>query len=218
MLWNALWAQRSREAGSFRWSSTRFSGYMPRSCRRAPTLTTARHRRSSDRLAAMMCKAVAGRMLVPPPVDFMTTLPIASQCLQRRLWRRPIEKSYDSCQSVSDFGNTCLSLRSLPPVSKLIRVHSVDIKTPRNRLSEYIRAASAGQTVLISDRGRVVAELVSPRMCVDTPPDERVLGDPLRQGLLAPAKVPCKTRPLRRRPVTQINAVLCELDASRADR
>jgi hypothetical protein len=51
-----------------------------------------------------------------------------------------------------------------------------------------------------------------------TPSDENVLGDLLRQGLLAPAKVRCKTRLPRRRPVTQINAVLCELDASRAER
>ena len=97
-------------------------------------------------------------------------------------------------------------------------MHSVDIKTLKNCLGEYIRVASAGQTVLVIDQGRVVAELVSPRVCVDTPSDESVLGDLLRQGLLAPGKVRCETRLPRRRPVTQINAVLCELDASRAER
>lgn len=32
----------------------------------------------------------------------------------------------------------------------------------KNKLSEYLRLAAAGETVLISDRDRIVAELVPP--------------------------------------------------------
>jgi prevent-host-death family protein len=97
-------------------------------------------------------------------------------------------------------------------------MHSVGIKALKNRLSEYVRAAAAGETVLVTDRGHVVAELVSPRVRADASPAERVLGDLLRQGLLAPAKVPPKARLPRRKPVAKIADVLRELDDSRAER
>lgn len=38
-------------------------------------------------------------------------------------------------------------------------MHSIGIKTLKNRLSEFVRVAAAGETVLVTDRGRVVAEL-----------------------------------------------------------
>lgn len=97
-------------------------------------------------------------------------------------------------------------------------MHSVGIKTLKNRLSEYVRAAASGETVLVTDRGEVVAELVSPRVRADASPAERVLGDLLRQGLLAPAKVPPKARLPRRKPVAKIEEVLRDLQDSRAER
>ncbi|MDB5512926.1 MAG: Prevent-host-death protein [Enterovirga sp.] len=42
-------------------------------------------------------------------------------------------------------------------------MRSVGIKALKNKLSEYVRAAEAGETVLVTDRERVVAELVPPR-------------------------------------------------------
>jgi prevent-host-death family protein len=97
-------------------------------------------------------------------------------------------------------------------------MQSVGIKTLKNRLSEYVRAAAAGETVLVTDRGQVVAELVSPRVRADASPAERVLGDLLRQGLLAPAKVSPKARLPRRKPLVKIDELLRELDESRAER
>ena len=94
----------------------------------------------------------------------------------------------------------------------------VGIKVLKNRLSEYVRAAAAGETVLVTDRGQVVAELVSPRMRADASPAERLLGDLLRQGLLAPAKVPPKARLPRRKPVASMEGVLRELEGDRAER
>jgi prevent-host-death family protein len=40
---------------------------------------------------------------------------------------------------------------------------TVGIRELKNRLSMYLRDARAGQTVAITDRGRVVAELTPPR-------------------------------------------------------
>ena len=97
-------------------------------------------------------------------------------------------------------------------------MQSVGIKTLKNRLSEYVRAAAAGETVLVTDRGQVVAELVSPRVRADASPDEQRLGELMRQGLLAPAKVPPKARLPRRKPVAKIDEVLRGLEDSRAER
>ena len=97
-------------------------------------------------------------------------------------------------------------------------MQSVGIKTLKNRLSAYVRAAAAGETVLVTDRGRVVAELVSPRVRTDASPALQRLGELMRQGLLAPAKTSPKARLPRRRPLAPIAEVLRDLDNSRADR
>ena len=38
-------------------------------------------------------------------------------------------------------------------------MRTVGLKTLKNKLSEYVRAAAAGETMLVTDRGRVVAEI-----------------------------------------------------------
>jgi antitoxin (DNA-binding transcriptional repressor) of toxin-antitoxin stability system len=93
----------------------------------------------------------------------------------------------------------------------------VGIKALKNRLSEYIRAATAGETVLVTDRGHVVAELIAPRVRPDAPAAERMLGELTRQGLLAPAKASPRARLPRRKPVTTLVELLHDLDESRAD-
>ena len=97
-------------------------------------------------------------------------------------------------------------------------MHSVDIKTLKYRISEYVRAAAAGEAVLVTEHSQVVAGLVAPRVGVDTSPDARILGDLLRQGLLTPARVPCRTPPPPGKPANQTGRVLCQLDAGRAER
>ena len=94
----------------------------------------------------------------------------------------------------------------------------VGIKALKNKLSEYIRAAAAGETVLVTDRGRVVAELVAPRVRADASPAEQRMGELVRQGLLTPARLAPKARLPRRRPVATIAEILRDLDESRGDR
>jgi prevent-host-death family protein len=97
-------------------------------------------------------------------------------------------------------------------------MHSIGIRALKNKLSEYVRVAAAGETVLVTDRGQVVAELVSPRVRADASSTERRLGELMRQGLLAPAKS-SRSAPLpQRKPVAKIAELLEDLDLSRAER
>jgi prevent-host-death family protein len=40
---------------------------------------------------------------------------------------------------------------------------TVGLKVLKNKLSEYVRLAAAGETVVVTDRNRVVAQIVPPR-------------------------------------------------------
>jgi antitoxin (DNA-binding transcriptional repressor) of toxin-antitoxin stability system len=42
-------------------------------------------------------------------------------------------------------------------------MRAVGLKTLKSKLSEYVRLAASGETVLVTDRDRVVAELAPPR-------------------------------------------------------
>jgi antitoxin (DNA-binding transcriptional repressor) of toxin-antitoxin stability system len=98
-------------------------------------------------------------------------------------------------------------------------MQSVGIKTLKNRLSEYIRAAAAGETVLVTDRGRVVAEIIAPRVATDASRDEQILADLERRGLLTPARIPPEVPPPPLRPaIVSLEELMRELDQDRADR
>jgi prevent-host-death family protein len=97
-------------------------------------------------------------------------------------------------------------------------MQSVGIKALKNHLSEYVRAAAAGETVLVTDRGQVVAELIPPRLRADASADEQRLGALMRLGLLTPAKVSPRARLPVRKPLTKAADLLKELQDSRAER
>jgi prevent-host-death family protein len=96
-------------------------------------------------------------------------------------------------------------------------MQSVGIKTLKNRLSEYLRAVSRGETVLVTDRGRVVAEIVPPRVAVDASPAERKMAELIQQGLVRPAIRPLKGPPPRR-PIMSFDELMTEIEADREDR
>lgn len=52
-------------------------------------------------------------------------------------------------------------------------MRSVGIKALKNRLSEFVRAAAAGETVLVTDRGQMVVELAGVLRELDTSRAER---------------------------------------------
>jgi antitoxin (DNA-binding transcriptional repressor) of toxin-antitoxin stability system len=97
-------------------------------------------------------------------------------------------------------------------------MHSVGIKTLKNKLSQYVRAAAGGETVLVTDRGLVVAELIAPRVRANASLVEQRLRQLMRAGLLAPAQAESAAGLPRRRQVAKAADLLHDLDLGRADR
>jgi prevent-host-death family protein len=96
-------------------------------------------------------------------------------------------------------------------------MRSVGLKILKNKLSEYIRLAASGESVLVTDRNRVVAEIVPPRPGQKlVVPREDLITQGVREGWLTPAKDP-GTGPLPRKPVMKFEDLMKDLDESRED-
>jgi prevent-host-death family protein len=91
-------------------------------------------------------------------------------------------------------------------------MRTVGLKSLKNKLSEYVRLAAAGETIIITDRDRPVAEIGPPRSSV-TPFEERGV----REGWLKPARIRDGTPPPRR-PMVPFDQLMRELDHDREDR
>lgn len=96
-------------------------------------------------------------------------------------------------------------------------MRSVGIKLLKNKLSEYVRLASGGETVLITDRDRVVAEIVPPSGTRADLLCDALLADAVRRGLVTPASLPPGPPPASPG-VAPLAELLAELAADRADR
>lgn len=96
-------------------------------------------------------------------------------------------------------------------------MRSVGLKVLKNRLSEYVRLAAAGETVLVTDRDRVVAEIVPPQPGHRTISADEFRAEGIREGWLTPASHPGAGLPPRR-PMMTLDQLLGELDQDRADR
>ena len=96
-------------------------------------------------------------------------------------------------------------------------MRSVGIKALKNRLSEYVRLAAAGEVVLVTDRGRVVAELVPPRADRSEVLGDALLADAVRKGWLTPPLM-TDSSPPPQLPVAALDVLLAELDDDRAER
>lgn len=97
-------------------------------------------------------------------------------------------------------------------------MRTVGLKILKNKLSEYVRLASQGETVLIADRDRVVAELVPPRPGRAETVSDAVLASLVREGVVTPAIVGAGTRPRTPPPTEKLRDVLADLDADRSER
>ncbi len=96
-------------------------------------------------------------------------------------------------------------------------MRAVGLKVLKNKLSEYVRLAAGGETVLVTDRDRVVAELTPPRADRSPMLSDARLAEAVRQGWLTAPALPTREPPPRL-PVAPLADVLRELDADRADR
>ena len=95
----------------------------------------------------------------------------------------------------------------------------VGIKALKNELSKHIRAVAAGETLLVTDRDRVVAEL--------RPPQSEEAGDEatrnwarmIREGIVTPAKRPCtEPMPPRLPPLMSFDDLMRDIAGDRQDR
>jgi antitoxin (DNA-binding transcriptional repressor) of toxin-antitoxin stability system len=96
-------------------------------------------------------------------------------------------------------------------------MRSVGLKTLKNKLSEYVRLAAGGETVLVTDRDRVVAEIVPPRPGRSPILADAFLAEAVREGWLTPPLITAGGAPARK-PVMPLHDLLEELRRDRADR
>ena len=75
-------------------------------------------------------------------------------------------------------------------------MYTVGLKILKNKLSEYVRLAADGETIVVTDRGRVVAEIVPPRRHQH----ETFVERGVREGWLTPA-MDQSSRPPPRKPI-----------------
>src|SRR5687768_472254 len=95
-------------------------------------------------------------------------------------------------------------------------VRAIGVKALKNKLSEYLRLVAAGETVLITDRDRVVAELIPPREGRSPVLEDAKLAEMVREGLLKPPTLP-GLGPPPRKPVLPFAELMEELRKSRED-
>lgn len=81
-------------------------------------------------------------------------------------------------------------------------MRAVGIKVLKNKLSEYVRLAEGGETVLVTDRDRVVAELVPPDRSRSPMLADALLADAMRQGLVTPPALASAEAPPRKPVIT----------------
>ena len=94
-------------------------------------------------------------------------------------------------------------------------VKAVAVKELKNRLSLYLREVASGEVVLVTDRGKVVAELRRPS--VDLPQEfDRSLEPLASRGLLV-VGLPQDTRAYRRTRASLRRPSQALLDAERAE-
>jgi prevent-host-death family protein len=95
-------------------------------------------------------------------------------------------------------------------------MRSVGLKILKNKLSEYVRLAASGETVRITDRKRVVAEIVPATPARKSATEDEFIARGVREGWLTPARDRSKG-PLPRKPVMKFEELMKDLDEARAD-
>jgi antitoxin (DNA-binding transcriptional repressor) of toxin-antitoxin stability system len=96
-------------------------------------------------------------------------------------------------------------------------MRSVGLKILKNKLSEYVRLAAGGETVLITDRDRVVAEIVPPQPGRSPLLADARLAEAVREGWLAPPLL-AGNDPPPRKPIMPLRDLMQDLQRDREDR
>lgn len=95
-------------------------------------------------------------------------------------------------------------------------MRTVGIKVLKNKLSEYVKLAASGETVLVTDRDRVVAELVPPRVQPEDP--DPLIARGVREGWIRPALITDGSPPPRGPSIMTLEEILADQARDREDR
>ena len=96
---------------------------------------------------------------------------------------------------------------------------TVGLKVLKNKLSEYVRIAANGETVLVTDRGRVVVEMSAPQPAHEHGKKESVIERGIREGWITPAKNPRSGPPSPPPPgIMTLEELMEEIALDREDR
>ena len=71
--------------------------------------------------------------------------------------------------------------------NSIVCMRAIGLKILKNKLSEYVRLAARGETVCVTDRDQVVAELGPPRTGQSELLSDARLADAVRKGWITPA-------------------------------
>ena len=93
-------------------------------------------------------------------------------------------------------------------------MRSVGLKVLKNRLSEYVRLAASGETVLVTDRDRVVAEIVPPQAGRCPMLADALLAEAVRDGWVTPPALP-GSGPPPRKPILAFDELMRDLRQDR---
>lgn len=96
-------------------------------------------------------------------------------------------------------------------------MRAVGLKLLKNKLSEYVRLAAAGETVLVTDRDQVVAEIVPPQAGRSQYPADALLAEAVREGWVTPPTL-VGNGPPPRKPVMIFRELMEELRQDREER
>jgi antitoxin (DNA-binding transcriptional repressor) of toxin-antitoxin stability system len=92
-------------------------------------------------------------------------------------------------------------------------MQTVGVKVLKNKLSEYLHRAATGETIQVTDRNRVIAEINPPRSASGLTPFEE---QGVREGWLRPARNPNTPLPPRQ-PLVSFDELMRELEQDRED-
>jgi antitoxin (DNA-binding transcriptional repressor) of toxin-antitoxin stability system len=96
-------------------------------------------------------------------------------------------------------------------------MRAVGLKVLKNKLSEYVRLAAGGETVLVTDHDRVVAEIVPPRAERSPMLADAMLAEAVRQGWVTPPTLVADDLPPRQ-PIISFDRLMQNLREDREDR
>jgi antitoxin (DNA-binding transcriptional repressor) of toxin-antitoxin stability system len=96
-------------------------------------------------------------------------------------------------------------------------MRAVGLKTLKNKLSEYIRMVAGGETVLVVDRDRVVAEIVPPDAARAPFVADALLAEAVREGSITPPALASRDPPAKK-PVMPFAELMREIALDRNGR